>query len=213
VGAGPSFANGNRVPRWSRAHFRAAVPMISEWEPCRSRVGKRRKHPVCAKVSSLRRRVSKPLSDTPQWFDIVANNFRCAQNRHGQDQTDRSPDPSPKQEREGYAQRIELQTLSDKFWVEHVHGDYVNSNQSDDDDHNSGFVQTVDAGGKWLLTAYNVPSMMTVHPLGTDGAIGVSPQMSTRVWPPPWPSWIEALAPPPWISPTSRVRPDRKRSS
>ena len=32
-----------------------------------------------------------------------------------------------------------------------------------------------------------------------EGAIGVSPQMSTRVWPPPWPSWIEALAPPRWM--------------
>jgi 6-phosphogluconolactonase len=31
---------------------------------------------------------------------------------------------------------------------------------------------TVDAQGKWLLTAYNVPSTMTVHSLGPDGAIG-----------------------------------------
>jgi 6-phosphogluconolactonase len=31
---------------------------------------------------------------------------------------------------------------------------------------------TVDATGKWLLTAYNVPSTMSVHPLGPDGAIG-----------------------------------------
>src|SRR5262249_45720965 len=46
-----------------------------------------------------------------------------------------------------------------------------------------------------------------------DGAIGVSPQMSTRVWPPPWPSWIEALAPPRWISSVRRLSPGRKRSS
>jgi 6-phosphogluconolactonase (cycloisomerase 2 family) len=32
---------------------------------------------------------------------------------------------------------------------------------------------TVDVDGKWLLTAYNVPSTMSVHPLGPDGAIGV----------------------------------------
>jgi 6-phosphogluconolactonase len=31
---------------------------------------------------------------------------------------------------------------------------------------------TVDATGKWLLTAYNVPSTMSVHPVGPDGAIG-----------------------------------------
>jgi 6-phosphogluconolactonase len=31
---------------------------------------------------------------------------------------------------------------------------------------------TVDAGGNWLLTAYNLPSAMSVHPLGPDGAIG-----------------------------------------
>jgi 6-phosphogluconolactonase len=31
---------------------------------------------------------------------------------------------------------------------------------------------TVDAQGKWLLTAYNIPSTMSVHPLGPDGAIG-----------------------------------------
>jgi 6-phosphogluconolactonase (cycloisomerase 2 family) len=31
---------------------------------------------------------------------------------------------------------------------------------------------TVDAAGKWLLTAYNIPSTMSVHPLGADGAIG-----------------------------------------
>jgi 6-phosphogluconolactonase len=31
---------------------------------------------------------------------------------------------------------------------------------------------TVDAGGNWLLTAYNIPSAMSVHPLGPDGAIG-----------------------------------------
>jgi 6-phosphogluconolactonase len=31
---------------------------------------------------------------------------------------------------------------------------------------------TVDNAGKWLLTAYNIPSTMSVHPLGADGAIG-----------------------------------------
>jgi 6-phosphogluconolactonase (cycloisomerase 2 family) len=31
---------------------------------------------------------------------------------------------------------------------------------------------TVDGSGKWLLTAYNIPSTMSVHPLGGDGAIG-----------------------------------------
>ena len=31
---------------------------------------------------------------------------------------------------------------------------------------------SVDAKGAWLLTAYNVPSTMSVHPLGSDGAIG-----------------------------------------
>lgn len=31
---------------------------------------------------------------------------------------------------------------------------------------------TVDAAGRWLLTAYNLPSTMSVHPLGPDGAIG-----------------------------------------
>jgi len=31
---------------------------------------------------------------------------------------------------------------------------------------------TVDAAGQWLLTAYNIPSTMSVHPLGADGAIG-----------------------------------------
>ena len=31
---------------------------------------------------------------------------------------------------------------------------------------------TVDAAGAWLLTAYNIPSSMSVHPLGADGAIG-----------------------------------------
>jgi len=31
---------------------------------------------------------------------------------------------------------------------------------------------TVDPGGNWLLTAYNNPSAITVHPLGPDGAIG-----------------------------------------
>jgi 6-phosphogluconolactonase len=31
---------------------------------------------------------------------------------------------------------------------------------------------SVDAGGKWLLTAYNIPSTMSVHPLAPDGAIG-----------------------------------------
>jgi 6-phosphogluconolactonase (cycloisomerase 2 family) len=31
---------------------------------------------------------------------------------------------------------------------------------------------TVDAAGKWLLTAYNIPSTMSVHPLGSDGTIG-----------------------------------------
>jgi 6-phosphogluconolactonase (cycloisomerase 2 family) len=31
---------------------------------------------------------------------------------------------------------------------------------------------SVDASGTWLLTAYNLPSGMSVHPLGSDGAIG-----------------------------------------
>jgi 6-phosphogluconolactonase len=40
---------------------------------------------------------------------------------------------------------------------------------------------TVDAGGKWLLTAYNVPSMMTVHPLGSDGAIGTEVKQEATI--------------------------------
>ena len=40
-----------------------------------------------------------------------------------------------------------------------------------------------------------------------EGATGVSPQMSRRVWPPAWPSWIEALAPPAWIASTRRRKP------
>jgi len=31
---------------------------------------------------------------------------------------------------------------------------------------------TVDAAGHWLLTAYNLPSMMSVHPIQHDGGIG-----------------------------------------
>jgi 6-phosphogluconolactonase len=31
---------------------------------------------------------------------------------------------------------------------------------------------SVDAAGKWLLTAYNIPSTMSVHPLGLDSTIG-----------------------------------------
>jgi 6-phosphogluconolactonase len=40
---------------------------------------------------------------------------------------------------------------------------------------------SVDAGGKWLLTAYNVPSTMSVHPLGGDGAIGEEVKQATPI--------------------------------
>jgi 6-phosphogluconolactonase len=40
---------------------------------------------------------------------------------------------------------------------------------------------TVDAGGNWLLTAYNVPSAMSVHPLGRDGAIGEEVRQATPI--------------------------------
>jgi 6-phosphogluconolactonase len=40
---------------------------------------------------------------------------------------------------------------------------------------------TVDARGKWLLTAYNVPSTMSVHPLGPDGAIGEEVKQATPI--------------------------------
>ena len=40
---------------------------------------------------------------------------------------------------------------------------------------------TVDATGRWLLTAYNLPSSMSVHPLGADGAIGEEVTQSARI--------------------------------
>jgi 6-phosphogluconolactonase len=40
---------------------------------------------------------------------------------------------------------------------------------------------TVDASGKLLLTAYNVPSTMSVHPLGPDGAIGVEVKQAATI--------------------------------
>jgi 6-phosphogluconolactonase len=40
---------------------------------------------------------------------------------------------------------------------------------------------TVDAAGKWLLTAYNVPSTMSVHPLGPDGAIGEEVKQEAQI--------------------------------
>lgn len=40
---------------------------------------------------------------------------------------------------------------------------------------------TVDAAGKWLLTAYNIPSSMSVHPLGPDGAIGEEVKQATAI--------------------------------
>jgi 6-phosphogluconolactonase (cycloisomerase 2 family) len=40
---------------------------------------------------------------------------------------------------------------------------------------------TVDAKGEWLLTAYNVPSTMSVHPLNADGAIGEEVKQSGKI--------------------------------
>jgi 6-phosphogluconolactonase len=40
---------------------------------------------------------------------------------------------------------------------------------------------TVDAAGKWLLTAYNIPSTMSVHPLGPDGAIGEEVKQAGKI--------------------------------
>jgi 6-phosphogluconolactonase (cycloisomerase 2 family) len=40
---------------------------------------------------------------------------------------------------------------------------------------------TVDGSGKWLLTAYNIPSSMTVHPLGSDGAIGQEVKQTAQI--------------------------------
>jgi 6-phosphogluconolactonase len=40
---------------------------------------------------------------------------------------------------------------------------------------------TVDASGKWLLTAYNIPSTMSVHPLGSDGAIGAEVKQTASI--------------------------------
>ncbi len=40
---------------------------------------------------------------------------------------------------------------------------------------------TVDAAGRWLLTAYNLPSMMSVHALGPDGAIGAEVRQTAQI--------------------------------
>ncbi len=40
---------------------------------------------------------------------------------------------------------------------------------------------TVDAAGKWLLTAYNLPSGMSVHALGADGAIGAEVKQAATI--------------------------------
>ena len=40
---------------------------------------------------------------------------------------------------------------------------------------------SVDAAGRWLLTAYNLPSAMSVHPLGGDGAIGDEVRQSAPI--------------------------------
>jgi 6-phosphogluconolactonase len=40
---------------------------------------------------------------------------------------------------------------------------------------------TVDAAGHWLLTAYNIPSTMSVHHIGPDGAIGQEVKQATPI--------------------------------
>jgi 6-phosphogluconolactonase (cycloisomerase 2 family) len=40
---------------------------------------------------------------------------------------------------------------------------------------------TVDNDGKYLLTAYNIPSTMSVHPLGADGAIGEEIRQEAKI--------------------------------
>jgi len=40
---------------------------------------------------------------------------------------------------------------------------------------------TVDAAGHWLLTAYNLPSTMSVHHIGPDGAIGEEVEQATPI--------------------------------
>ncbi len=40
---------------------------------------------------------------------------------------------------------------------------------------------SVDAKGAWLLTAYNLPSTMSVHPLGADGAIGAEVKQAEAI--------------------------------
>jgi 6-phosphogluconolactonase len=40
---------------------------------------------------------------------------------------------------------------------------------------------TVDAAGHWLLTAYNLPSMMSVHPIQHDGGIGEEIKQSAPI--------------------------------
>ena len=39
----------------------------------------------------------------------------------------------------------------------------------------------MDAAGKWLLTAYNIPSTMSVHPLGVDGTIGEEVKQTGKI--------------------------------
>jgi 6-phosphogluconolactonase (cycloisomerase 2 family) len=40
---------------------------------------------------------------------------------------------------------------------------------------------TVDDGGRWLATAYNLPSTMSVHALGRDGAIGEEVKQTAQI--------------------------------
>jgi 6-phosphogluconolactonase len=40
---------------------------------------------------------------------------------------------------------------------------------------------SVDPSGNWLLTAYNLPSAMSVHPLGADGAIGEEVRQTAQI--------------------------------
>jgi len=40
---------------------------------------------------------------------------------------------------------------------------------------------SVDSGGNWLLTAYNLPSAMSVHPLDSDGAIGAEVKQAAAI--------------------------------
>jgi hypothetical protein len=72
--------------------------------------------------------VAKPLRNSTQRLNEIENDFGTRHQGNSQDQSQSTPYPPPKKQREGHGEGIQSEPATDQLWIQKVHAKNMENN-------------------------------------------------------------------------------------